>query len=210
MDFYDLLFARKMSGGGGGGGGGYTINDIAMRNFTGDIVVTAEKIKTYAFTNCNQITSLIAAEATEVEATSINGVTAKLVYLPKCTTFGANQNIGGTDGKLAIPKLESAIPTDGLRNLYSNTVDLGKTPEIGTRGLYQGQGKKVIILRKTDGVVTLASGTTLNLANPCNVYVPSALKSSYEVATNWSGYSQIVWNNLEGSIYEDEDWPVNQ
>lgn len=57
MDYYDLLLANKLNGG-GGGGGGYTADDLATRNYTGDMVVTGG-ILVDAFSS-SHITSLTA------------------------------------------------------------------------------------------------------------------------------------------------------
>jgi len=215
------------------GGGGWSDDEIASAEISGDIVLTVTKIANYAFYGNRQLTGisapdvtnigqnafqnafttsddpLIFPEVTTVGANSFNGVYRPL-FFPKCTTCGSMSAAGRSGGYLAMPKLTSAIATDMFRTVYATILDLGKTPSIGTRGLYQGNGKTVIILRKTDAITTLASGTTLTLASTCDVYVPAALLSTYESAANWSNYSQIVWHALEGSPYESEDWPLNQ
>ena len=209
------------------GGGGISVDDIATRNITGNLTITANSISTYAFYGCKGLNvsapnaTTIGQNAfmetgsdstfdfpnvTTVGSNAFNNMYGNL-YLPKCTTLSFPfQRTGGIGKYLALPKLTTAIATDGLRTSYATIVDLGYTPSIGTRGLYQGNGKTVIILRKTDAVVTLTSGA-LNVANTCKVYVPSALKASYQTATNWTSYSQITFENLEGSIYESETWP---
>ena len=209
------------------GGGGISVDDIATRNITGNLTITANSISAYAFYGCTGINvtapnaTTIGQQAfmetgsdstfdfpnvTTVGSNAFNNMFGNL-YLPKCTTLSFPfQRTGETGKYLALPKLTTAIATDGLRTIFATIIDLGYTPSIGTRGLYQGNGKTAIILRKTDAVVALTSGA-LTVANPCKVYVPSVLKSSYQTATNWSSYSQITFENLEGSIYESETWP---
>ena len=207
MDYYDLILAGQLSGGGGGGNTGYTADEIALHGISGELNITTTTVKTHAFLDCHDVTKVIAKNVTSLEINAFAGCGGAM-YFPALTTLnGTQQGMGYNSHYLAMPKLETAVGTDYFRSIRMWVVDLGKTPSIGTRGLYQGSNKTVLIFRKTDGVCSLDGGTgALTLASTCDVYVPASLKSSYQSATGWSSVSAIVWHDLEGSIYESEDW----
>ena len=71
------------------------------------------------------------------------------------------------------------------------------------------QFAKILILRKTDAVTSIANSTGMTQSFAVKVYVPSALKSSYESATNWStllANGKVEFYDLEGSRFEDPDY----
>ena len=213
----------------GSGGGGISADDIASQSISGNLTITETTVKPFAFYGNSGVTSFSSTTVTEVKESAFYGVgsatfdfpntttignsafrnaTTSKLYFPKVTTLTGSYIFSGSNGGvLALPKLESSIGSDMMRGLSATYVDLGKTPSIGTRGLYQGNGKVVLILRKTDDICALSGGTgALTLANGCNIYVPSSLKATYQSASGWSSLNNVVWNNLEGSIYESEDW----
>lgn len=76
---------------------------------------------------------------------------------------------------------------------------------------FANSGLKTLILRNTNSIVTLQninvfSGTPFSSSGTGGkLYVPSALISSYQSASNWStilGYDNNSINSIEGSIYE--------
>ena len=102
-------------------------------------------------------------------------------------------------------------------NNYVGLIDFGANC---TRimSLYRSLSLNKIILRNSNAVVTLNNTSELNNTPFASggaggtLYVPSALISSYQSATNWStilGYSTNSIQAIEGSAYEDTDWWVN-
>lgn len=212
------------------GSGGFDPDVIAEQTMSGNIVLdTATTIRKYAFFGNASLTKVTAPHVTSVQQQAFESCTncefdlpevisvaqafryvERSLYLPKCTTITGTYGFGGkhTDNTyIALPRLTSAIPTDGMRGCSSQIIDIGKCPSIGTRGLYQGMPKTVLVMRKTDGVCALTSGA-LNKASTLNIYVPNDLLTEYQSATNWSSLTGVVWNALERSKYESEDWPL--
>lgn len=120
----------------------------------------------------------------------LQALKCKALVLPKWSgTLNTYQCYGGT-----IPVIDLGISVDRLNanSLTSCTVAL--------------------ILRKTDGVVTLDNVNAFlqsiwrsDSGSGGTLYVPSTLISSYEAATNWStilGYENNSIAAIEGSIYE--------
>lgn len=83
----------------------------------------------------------------------------------------------------------------------------------GNRALESNASLDTVILRKTDAICTLGSNDIFNNTPFASgnaggtLYVPSALISAYQSATNWStilGYSTNSIQAIEGSIYETQ------
>ncbi len=122
--------------------------------------------------------------------------TFKVARFPNCTGNGNQYTFGGDYGL--------------------KIVDAGKISSIGPNFAGNARVLQTLILRKTDSVCTLSNvsaftNTPFRGYNSLSgvVYVPSALISSYESATNWStlvtgGY--LSFAPLEGSAYENIDW----
>ena len=92
-------------------------------------------------------------------------------------------------------------------------LDFGLTPELNaTAENYCVRRTKILILRKTDEITTLANSTAFTASTtptPIRVFVPSTLKSSYEAGTNWStalanGY--VTFHALEGTRFEQPNF----
>lgn len=90
--------------------------------------------------------------------------------------------------------------------------DIGSTVGIGANAFANCYALETLVLRKTDAVCTL-SNVSAFLNTPMRgynsltgtVYVPSALISSYQTATNWStlyGDGTVTFEAIEGSEYE--------
>ena len=91
-------------------------------------------------------------------------------------------------------------------------IDLGPSvPSVDGYGFSNANSCDTIILRKTDGVVSLANtsntmgGKWYSNGTGGTLYVPFALISEYQTATNWSvfmGYPNNHIEAIEGSQYE--------
>ena len=96
----------------------------------------------------------------------------------------------------------------GCTNL--EMADLGFVTNLSNTCFYNSSKLSTIILRNTSlvsltGVGAFTNTPFKNGGTGGEIYVPSALLSSYPTATNWStvnGYGTITWKAIEGSIYE--------
>lgn len=113
---------------------------------------------------------------------------------------------------LCMPNCTS-VQAEGLKEMTSlTTVDLGSCASIDDMGFQGDSNLTTIILRRTTGICSLVSGrvflSTRFVSGGAGgtVYVPSALISTYQSASNWStidGYGTITWTAIEGSQYEN-------
>lgn len=89
-------------------------------------------------------------------------------------------------------------------------VDLGNTKSIGNSSFASCSALRTLILRNSRAVVTSPSwavgnfGGLFTYATSSKVYVPNALISSYQTASNWSSAyaAGLTFEKIEGSIYE--------
>lgn len=169
--------------------------------------------KTYLAGN-TAITSVNAPGVTSITVAAFKDCThLTSVVFPKLTSFssgpfyGAGSASGISGGPWVFPKL-TAVPADGFRQIRASAVDLGPScASIAARAFYQpayGGYIPVLILRKTDAVVTVADTTALQKFNASSrIYVPASLVEAYKTATNWSTIGDIFYP-IEGSIYETQ------
>lgn len=200
------------------GGGGISADDIATKSYT-HISLSVEQIArqwTFAFQNIETI------DAPNLK--TINGdnnfyACKKLgsIIFPELTSINGNANFAysgeGTPTTsnciLVFPKLALV----GVRATFDRgmfaAIDIGpNTTYLYADTFYHNTGNQTVgicILRRTAGVV--AANTTGSINGLRDVYVPSALISDYQAATNWStrysgGY--ITFHAIEGSIYETQ------
>lgn len=213
-----------------GGGGGLSVDDVADSAISGDIALTVSAVKQYAFYGNNGISSVYSDSVTSVDASAFNGcgtvhfdlpnlttVASSAfrgcsgdMYLPGLTSITGNYPFGGNNGEwLVLPRLTGALGSDYLRTLYYSKLDLGSVSSFGTRSLYQGSIKTIVILRSTTVVTASNSDAIGSIASATTVYVPSSLVSDYQTATVWSAKG-CTFAALEGSPYEQLDWFENQ
>lgn len=197
------------------GGGGVSWDDIVMRNYSGDIVVpNATQIDDYSFNNTG-ITSLSAPNVTSIGASCIyNNTSLTSINLPKLQrsdNYGMARNTNANLKAIVLP----AMTTTGtyLAERVYATLDFTALSNIVANAFRSWYGK-VLILRKSDAICTLANASTTFQSSPFasggsggTLYVPQALISSYQSATNWStilGYANNQILPIEGSIYETQ------
>lgn len=179
------------------------------------------------FQNCTRLTSvsLPALIGSGSGGYQFSGCTALTdVYMPNCPT-GQYMFRGCTALKrIAIPNKYQAGAMNnngfyGCTNL--EIVDLGAITKTGIQEFYGCTKLTTLILRKTDSITAL---TNINCFTNTpfasgkaggTLYVPSALISAYQSATNWStilGYTNNNIEAIEGSPYENvyaDGRPVN-
>ena len=140
-------------------------------------------------------------------------------HLPKFTTQTAGSYAFGGMGTSAkpctvvLPKAATLL-SDCFRGGYYAAIDLGPTlSSLPARAFYSTGSHPLVILRKSDAIVTLANENALtNLTASTTIYIPKALydhlgdNSSYDYKANanWSAKAAVVtWAQIEGSQYEN-------
>lgn len=200
----------------GGDSNLYTIDQIAEHDFSGDIILTAAtKIEDSAFLR-SAITSCEGDTVTEISAGAFRYCNELLrVSLPNCTkASSANYAFANSSSlkEIHLPKLSNWTNTQYLA--YQSTAlevcDLGVVNSM-TNNCFNGcTALRKLILRKTGSICTSNWATAAVFggiySNPTQseIYVPSALISTYESASKWSDLKNlgVTFKAIEGSIYE--------
>lgn len=102
--------------------------------------------------------------------------------------------------------------SSSLGNSYLKTVDIGNTSAIGANAFGYCTKLQTLVIRKTGSICTLANVSAFT-NTPMRgygsltgtVYVPSALISSYQTASNWStlyNNGTLTFAAIEGSPYQ--------
>ena len=161
-------------------------------------------IGTSAFSRCKDMTSI-----------SCNGT---------ITTMGNNAFIGDNSHQMHIA--HASFPNMAVSSLTTvfgsisktdacwllEDADIGNTAAIAANAFANCNKLQTLILRKTESICTLANvsaflNTPMRGYNSLTgtIYVPSALISTYQTATNWStiyGEGHVTFAAIEGSEYE--------
>ena len=177
-----------------GGGGEWTTNGVANGTEpSGVIRISTPSVIDHAFYKNSAITGVIIDAYCAIE------------------TYGFNSCPGMT---FFVSQIGTTIKAQGVAyNTKLQTVDI-KINTINQSLSLAGNSKlTALILRRTDAITSMGQTNALNgsksTSKPIHVYVPSALKATYESASNWSTWvadGTIVFETLEGSQYESEDW----
>lgn len=214
------------------GGGGYTLNEAVMREYTGDIVLNGiTRLYPYAFGRPdnapnNTLISVTGADVTTLEDRAFgNCRSLNSVYLPNVTS------VTGTAfyrtyalGVIVMPKLQTAPAYFANRSGGTSgtstpglILDFGLLKNIVANGFRESFGLKTLILRKANSICTLANINAFTSTRfessglGGTLYVPSALVSSYQSATNWStilGYTNNQIKSIE-STHTDPNAPID-
>lgn len=156
-------------------------------------------------------------DVTAVGGSSIANCTAlTTVDLPNVTSI-LQQAFASCTSLKSVRFLSLSTAVQAFRLTGSNFffADLGQIGTLNTL-MFQGDtGLRTLILRKTDGVTTLASRDVLsgtvfatNISQAV-VYVPQSKISQYQQETNWATYyadNNNLFQPLEGSPYESTDY----
>lgn len=190
-------------------------NAFAYQNLTeihGESVTT---INTSAFDTCTALTTIDFPNLTTVNGNyAFRKIDAcETVHFPKLANASGNglfyqTRYGGTKKLTVVLPAIQNLGSQAFRQGNYVAVDLGPgLVKINSDCFYYPGGNGVVcttcILRKTDGVVPAQSVDSIN--GLVDVFVPSALISSYQSASNWSTrYSagKITFHAIEGSEYE--------
>ena len=198
------------------GGGGISVDDIAMQNITGDIVfTTATIVKNKPFSSM-PITSAGGTSVTEIKGEAFRYCSSLAsISFPNVTKFsGGNNEFGGCTAltQAMFPKLsEWSSCFYAFADCTNLAVcDLGSIASMNNNTFNGCTSLRTLILRKTGSICTAnwwnaaVFGGLYNNPTQSTIYVPQALISTYQTATNWSSAyaSGVTFKKIEGSIYE--------
>ena len=174
--------------------------DLALTSLPDNVLT----IGTSAFQYCKGITSLSGnCRITIFGSAAFNGnrtnqMQLAHVSLPNMAVSSLYTVFGSTTAANACQRLEDA--------------DIGSTQSITANAFANCNKLQTLILRKTGSICTLANvnaflNTPMRGYNSLSgtIYVPSALISTYQTATNWStiyGEGHVTFAAIEGSEYE--------
>ena len=172
------------------GGGGYTVNDLAVRNYTeSDITLTVTLVKQYAFAGANISGSVTAPNATVVETSAFQDTGITRAHFPsvnqRLRSFAfANTEITEitADDFPNVPYMDASA-FQGCRQLTSavmpgfngsngnngfnacgnlEIVDLGSLASTGNSMFWACTKLKTIILRRTSAITAMAHSNVLS------------------------------------------------
>lgn len=191
-----------------------------ITSFSSDTVINIENTDAQGnmFNRCTSLTSVsIPNVTTQIGTGAFFGCTLlQTINMPNALTGMVNVFNGCTSLQEATFTKSTAVGNSfffGCSSLAK--VDLSSST-ISTNGAINANAfkgcssLKTIILRKltifTLGATSAFDGTPFaNGGTGGTIYVPSALISTYQAASNWStinGYGTITWKAIEGSQYE--------
>lgn len=186
------------------------------------------RIEAYAFNNCYSITvSAIPDGVTyigtgafraceSITSISCNGVITTLgesAFLGDTTTH-PSQIIHANFPNMAVSSLGGVFGSSANANACRllEDIDIGNTAGLGNYAFMNCYKLQTLILRKSDAICTLANVSAFTNSPvrgyaglTATIYVPSALISTYQTATNWStiyGEGHVTFAAIEGSQYE--------
>ena len=166
------------------------------------------KINNRAFEGCTTLENINVSCLQNIGEYAFNGCPFKASEFPELIEVGRNSFNAVNGGVLVFPKLEKVTIQLFGWNRNIEVVDLGCATSIEQHGFYDCPKLKVVVLRSNTVCALADSGAFNNTFKDTNVgtvYVPSALISEYQAATNWSTlYAAGTCNfvAIEGSEYE--------
>lgn len=174
----------------------------------------------YAFNNCPNLKTVHAKNVTVIQPNAFSGCTGltsiDLPRLEQGERYSYIWSIFSGCKTLQNVKMPNAIQETRATFACTSSVkgklafcDMGSVPTVGAETFAYQPNLETVILRITGGAAALSSidaftGCTKVTSGQCTFYVPSALISTYQTATNWSvvaGYG-CQFLPIEGSIYE--------
>lgn len=219
------------------GGSGYSLDDLATKAEPSGVLNISVPVGDYAFYGRNNITKVTGSTTSIGTSSFQNCTGLLEIDLPNCTYLGGTSFIYCTNlatvkvpevtymgagvfrgtgiTTIALPKWN--IDTSSTTNTFNGCTALEAFDTIGASNLMSGffsgnTNLRTLIFRKSSVVglsnINLFSGSPFaSDGTGGTLYVPSALISSYQSATNWStilGYANNSIQAIEGSIYETQ------
>ena len=148
----------------------------------------------YAFQGCTGLRSVNLPVCAYLNSYAFYGAGLTSVVLPVCTSIGASAF--SNCRSLVSATFKGKIP-NASNNLFQGctvleTVDLWNSYRIGQYE-FDSTGLTALILRKSDTIVVLQSGTAFRNSPVASgtgyIYVPRDMIATYQAATNWTVYS---------------------
>ena len=173
------------------------------------------EIQEYAFSGCDSMTSVSFNSATTIGNYAFGwALSLETLHLPSATSIGSYVITVGTpepaNGITVVLPAATTLSNDCFRASRISKLDLGPgVSSFPTRCVYGTNANNhkcdVLILRKSDGIVSLANATSSITFSNITIYVPSSLISSYQADTNWTtvlGRTGTTMTAIEGSAYD--------
>ncbi len=199
-----------------------TRSDSTITSFSSDRAYGRQGYATYvmrdnAFYN-SAITTVSLPNATYISPSCFYGGAITNAIFPSLTHIGKNAFAQCISlQKFIAPSFSSALGATMCNGCWIlECADLGSATSIPANCFNACYALATVIIRKTDDICTLANvsgfaSTPIRGYNSLTgtIYVPSALISTYQTATNWStvyGEGYVTFSALEGSAYESTTW----
>ena len=188
--------------------GGATDLDGYIQGTLSEITSNAASVKSSAFRYDSYVASISLPAATSIGTSAFNYCSAlQSVSVPSAVNVLSNsfQNCGNLRS-VTLGDIESlGISAFGYCALLP-MIDLKNISEIKSETFRSCTSLSVIILRRTTlctlGNVDALASTPFRNGRGGTAYVPQALVSTYQNATNWSALESVTFLPIEGSIYE--------
>lgn len=181
-----------------------SVTSISMDNVTA--------IPEYAFAGCDVLASISFNSAISIGNYAFGWDSALgIAHFPAVTSVGSYAFTSSlyTTGITIVLPAATTLSNDAFRAVKIDKIDLGPgVATLSTRCIYGTNAShtcNVIILRKSDAIVTLANATSSISFSNITIYVPSSLISSYQADTNWTtvlGRTGTTMTAIEGSAYD--------
>lgn len=197
-------------------GGGASIDDFVSGAVpTGATTLqSATSIMDYGLAYRGSMTSLFAPYVTTIGHNALfncTGLTS--ISFPLLTSFSGDYALSGCTGltNVSFPSLNNILRSRTFNNCSNlATADLGNCTQVTNQALINTTKLRTLVLRKSDAICSLAAwssnalGGIYNNPTASTIYVPNALLSTYQTASNWSSAynAGVTFAKIEGSIYE--------
>ena len=156
-------------------------------------------IKEYSLYGCKNVTSAVFPNATNIERYALaymdNLATASFPNVSTASTVGYQFLYCYKLKSISIGALQAVQQYMFNTCMALEKIDLPIVSSIAGSSFRYCHALTAIILRRTSGVVSLATNALSNtpIASGAGyVYVPAALVDSYKVATNWVTYAEKI------------------
>lgn len=199
-------------------GGDDNLGAFISGTLTGELIdqnVTA--VKSYAFYNSPAVNSVSFPNCTIVNSRGfLNATSIKTLHLPAVTRASGDYVFASMSNleMLCLPSMSGAFGGFAVQSgTKLKTADLGGITSIGGQNFSGCSILDTVILRRTEGIAALSNINAFNntpfasAGTGGTLYVPQALISTYQSATNWSiilSYTNNQIKPIEGSIYETQ------
>lgn len=174
-----------------GSGGGIDNLDAALDGTLTEVDSNVSKVIGYALRGITTITRVNLPNATSIGTYAFYGCTGiTSINAPNVTSLGTYafyQCKGITE--INFPKATTVPSTIFYQCTNLAKADFGAAKSIAGNAFAYCTKLQTLILRYTEGVVTLTNTTFSGASYDGYVYVPSALLADYEANSNWQSYA---------------------